>query len=386
LAQASCFSAPLSFPFAPSVLTSTTMVRTSRASRSVLPALASVGALLGLRHWGGPAYAVKGTWEGAPTTLKDGHYDSVLKGLEPFVSLPPITFKREGLALSVEDGHLNADYQTKFDSDKTFQLHVNDEQDWRAGFSTADVSLRVRGHGPSLDNLFWAASQSGSVDDVGDVQLDYNSDKEYNLTVVPSSGELLGAELKARMRATNAGVTGRLEARRQLPGNAALSYSVENPVGVYDLASSSHVGELTMPLVGGKAGLRMVHENSAQGYHGSYTRDVQGGKADLKVSYQGDAIGYNVSYARSLSSLLKADAGVQFGVDDAGVYGLLGARRHVGEGLDAEYEARARAELGGDSSPELSHSLKLSNKLGYAQLLHGSRNSPRLRVGYEFNA
>ncbi|CAE8610506.1 unnamed protein product [Polarella glacialis] len=356
--------------------------------RSIVPGLAGLAALgFGVSHWSGPAYAVKGSWEGAPTTLKDGQYDSVLKGLEPAVSLPPITFKREGLALSVEDGRLNADYQTKFDADKTFQLRVNDEQDWRAGLSTADASLRVRGHGPSLDNLFWEASQSGSAEGVGDVQLDSNSNKEYNLTVAQERlGELLGAKLAARFRATNDGVTGRFEAHRELPGNAALSYSVENPVGVYDLARSAHVGELAVPVAGGKAGLKLVHENSVQGYHGSYIRDVSGGNADVRVSYKNDALGYNVSYARSLGDVLPVDAGVHVGVDDAGVYGKLSAHRSVSQDLGVDYEARARYELGGDDGPELAHSLKLSNKLGYAQLLHGSSGSPRLRVGYEFDA
>jgi len=344
--------------------------------------------LLGVRQWGGPAYAVKGTWEGAATTLKDGKLDSVLKGLEPSVGLPPITFTREGLALSVEDGRLNADYSTKFGNGKTFQLRVNDEQAWRAGLTTEDASLRIRGQGPNLDNIFWEASQSGSADGIGNVELQFNSDKEYNLTVAREHlGEILGAQLGARARATNAGVTGRLDARRELPGKAALHYSVENPVGVYDLAQSQHVGELTMPLVGGQAGLKVVHENSAQSYHGSYTRDIEGGHADLRVSRKGDALGYNVSYARSLEDLLSQDVGVHLGVDDAGVYGTLAARHSVGGDFDAKYQARARVALaGGDHKPDLAHSLKLSNKLGYAQLLHGSSGSPRLRVGYEFNA
>jgi len=361
--------------------------RSSRA-RSVVPALASLGLVLGLRHWSGPAYAVKGTWEGAPATLKDGEFEAVLKGLEPSVSLPPITFKREGLSLSVENGHLNADYSTKFGAAHAFQLNVNDEHDWRAGLSTADASLRVRGHGPSLDNLFWEASQSGRADEVGDVQLDFNSDKEYNLTVTQDMlGELLGAKFGAKVRSTNAGVTGRLEARRQLPGHAALSYSVENPVGVYDVASSAHVGELTVPVLGGQAGLKLVHENSADSYQGSYSRKIQGGQAHVKASYKGDALGYNVSFGRSLEDLLSVDAGVHVGADEDGVYGQLTARRHLGESVDAEYEAKARAHLGGEAGkPELAHALKLSNKLGYAQLLHGSDASPRLRVGYEFNA
>lgn len=336
---------------------------------------------------GGPTYAVKGSWEGAPTTLRRDEADTILKGLEPTINLPPITFKREGLALSVQDGRLVADYSTKFDNDKTLDFQVNDEEDWRAGLSTEDASLRVRGKGRSLENLFWEASQARSVDGVGDVVLEFNSDKDYNLTIAREQlGEVLGAELGARVRATNDGMTGRLEARRQLPGNAAMRYSVENPVGVYDLEKSTHRGEITVPVADGEANIQMIYEDSAQRYQGSYSRKIQGGQGDLRVSHKDGAVGYDVSYRRDLDDVLPVASSMQVGANDEAVYGKITARRSVGEDLDADYEATGRVELGGDRNAELAHALKLSNKLGYAQLLHGTSQSPRLRVGYEFNA
>eukprot|EP00440_Ansanella_granifera_P056659 gb/GFBE01061413.1/.p1 GENE.gb/GFBE01061413.1/~~gb/GFBE01061413.1/.p1 ORF type:complete len:363 (+),score=83.23 gb/GFBE01061413.1/:1-1089(+) len=358
--------------------------RQSTRTARCLGVAAVVG--FGVNHWMGPGYAVKGSWEGAPSTLKDREFDSVLKGLEPTINLPPITFKREGLALSVEDGRLLADYVSKFGDGKTFQLRVNDEQDWRAGLSTDDASLRVRGHGPNLDNLFWEASQQGHADGVGEVLLEFNSDKAYNLTVAQANlAQVLGADLGARVQATNDGVTGRLDAERRL-GDVMLRYSVENPVGVYDLGKSTHVGEIAAGVAGGDATLRVTSEDSAQRYEGSYKRSVQGGQADLQLSYKDEALGYNVSYSRGLNDVLPVDSDVHLGADESGVYGRLAARRNVGEGLDAEYEARARLGIGEENSADLAHSLKLSSKLGFAQLLHGSDTSPRLRVGYEFNA
>jgi len=347
-------------------------------------------ALLGLsaRWAASPTYAVKGAWEGAPSTLAGEDANSILKGLEPTINLPPITFKREGLALSVEDGRLVANYNTKFGGDKTLELRVNDEEDWRAGISTEDASLRVRGKGRTLDDLFWEASQSGSVEGVGDVLLEFNSDKDYNLTVAQQDlGEILGAQLGAKLRATNAGVTGRLDARRGLPAGAALRYSVENPVGVYDLDKSTHEGQISVPVADGDATLKVTYEDSAPHYDGSYTRGVQGGLANLRVSHKDGKVGYDVSYERDLDDVLPVTSRMHVGANDGGVYGKVSARRSLGQNLKAEYEARGRAQLGGEeNTAEFAHAVKLSNELGYAELLHGSSDSPRLRVGYEFNA
>lgn len=364
----------------------------SHATGARLAVLAAL--LMFLGQWAGksPAFSVRGGWEGAPSTLKDlakGDLNDLLKGLEPNVDLPAVAYNREGLALSVENGRLNADYTSKFDDDKTLNLHIDDEQAWRASLSSGDTSLRVKGQGQDLNNVFWEASQVGSAEGVGDVKVEFNSDKEYNLTVARQQlAAIAGANVDARVRATNAGVTGLLEARRSLPGQAALSYSMENPVGVYDLADFKHVGQLTVPVVGGNAALRVERDAQEQAYYGSYTRKLQGGLADLRASLEGEALGYNVSYARALDDLVPVDADVHVGADQAGVYGRIGARRSLGQDLSADYEATGRIDRGNDEGmqQQLAHALKLSNKLGYVQLRHGTGEAPRMRVGYEFNA
>lgn len=361
----------------------------TRRCRSALR-LAVLGALaLVLREcWSaGPAYAVKGAWEGDAGSLRGiakGDLDSLLKGLEPDVDLPAISYAREGLQLSVEDGKLNANYVSKLGDDQTLQVHVNDEQAWRASLSTEDAYLRVRGHGPSLDGLFWEASRASSADGVGDVKVDFNSDGQYNLTI--SRDELatvVGADLSAKVRATNHGFTGLLAARRELPQGAILEYSVENPVGVYDMASSTHTGSLGVPVAGGQASLKVEGDSSSQGYYGSFARELGGGQASVKVSRESDALGYNISFARSLGKEMPT---LLVGVDESGAYGGVTAQQSIGEGASAEYVAVARLGRGANESQQMAHQLKISNKLGYAQLSHSLGSAPRLRLGYEFNA
>merc|ERR1719188_29858 len=169
--------------------------------------------------------------------LTKGDLNDLLQGLEPKVKFPQVKYDREGLVLSVEDHRLHADYTSTFDNDKTLNLHVDDAQAWRASLSSGDTSLRVKGQGQDPESLFWEASQVSSAQGVGEVKVEFNSDKEYNLTVErPELTTVAGANIDARVRATHKGVTGCLEARRSLPRDAALSYSLENPVGNYNLA------------------------------------------------------------------------------------------------------------------------------------------------------
>jgi len=367
--------------------------RSSARARRAAPRLAVLAGLaLVCWHVGsqGPSYSVKGAWQGEPTALKSavkGDLGTVMEGLEPKVAFPPVRYSREGVALSVEDGRLNADYTAKLDEDTSFNLRVNDEKTWIASLLGRDASLRIRGEGKDLDSLSWEASQESSVEDVGDVKVEFNSDKEYNLTVARDSlATIAGVDLDAKVRATNAGVTGRLGARRQLPRGAEVSYSVENPVGVYDLSSSTHIGRLSAPVAGGEAALRAEGDASAQAYEGSYTRSVGGGQADMRVLHKDGALGYNVSYSRGFGDAAPVDAAAHVGVDEDGLYTKLTASKGLGQGLDAQYEALARLGFGEEAERQLRQALKLSNKLGFAELSHGNGEGARLRVGYEFNA
>lgn len=364
----------------------------SRAHRAAARFAAAAG--LAAAVWrlggGGAAYAVKGAWQGEPTALRGavkGDFGTVVAGLEPAVAFPPVRYSREGVSLSVEDGHLNAEYAAKLDEDTMFNLRVDDEKAWVASLAGHDASLRVRGEGADLDRLSWDASQESSVEDVGDVRVEFNSDKAYNLTVTRESlATVAGAELDAKVRATNAGVTGRFGLRRQLPRGAALTYTVENPVGVYDLGKSTHIGRLSAPVAGGEAALRVEGDASAQDYEGSYRRGLAGGQADLRLSHKGGALGYNVSYARGLGEALPVDAAAQVGVDEEGAYTRLTAGRSLGHGLAARYEALARLGFGEEAQQHFRQAVRLSNKLGHAELSHGGGEGARLRVGYEFNA
>jgi hypothetical protein len=364
----------------------------STAARRGPRLLALGGLAVALRHWGsqGPAYAVKGSWQGEPSVLTSaakGELGTLVEGLEPHVKFPNIKYSREGVALSVEDGQLFADYTTALDGDTQLNLRVNDAQAWVASLVGGDASLKVRGQGRDLDSLSWEAAQESSVEGVGDVKLEFNSDKAYNLTVSRAGlAEIAGASIDAKIKATNAGLTGRFSTHRELPGGAELSYSVENPVGVYDVGSAKHNAKLSATVAGGAAALEAEHGGAGDVYKASYKASVGGGEADLRVSQNAGALGYNVTYTRSLSDLVPVAADAQVGVDEDGAYGRLSASRDLGNGLEAYYEALARLGQGEGSQERLQHALKVSNQLGYAQLTQGKGEDLRLRMGYEFNA
>jgi len=305
----------------------------------------------------------------------------MVKGMEPNVALPTMSFARgDGAALSLQDGHLVASYKSKLGEDTNLGLSINDDQAWNAMLENRAASLKLRGQGRSLDG--WEASQSGSAAGVGDLSLNFNSDKEYKLSVVNDDlGEIAGASFSGKATATNDGVTGRIESRRELPGDVGMKWSIENAVGDYVLSHATETAEFSKALAGGDAAVKVSYENQGLGYEGSYKRPLRSGHADVKVSMKDGAMGYNVSYAEKVRGV----ADMQVGLDTDGAYGAVSASRNVMDGLDAEYQARARASFDTESKPQLSHALKLSNKLGYAQLVHGTDEAPKLRMGYEFN-
>ena len=140
----------------------------STAARRGPRLLALGGLVVALRHWGsqGPTYAVKGSWQGEPSVLTSaakGELGTLVEGLEPNVKFPNVRYSREGVALSVEDGQLFADYTTQLDGDTQLNLRVNDAQAWVANLLGGDASLKVRGQGRDLDSLSWEAAQESSV-------------------------------------------------------------------------------------------------------------------------------------------------------------------------------------------------------------------------------
>eukprot|EP00933_Yihiella_yeosuensis_P043321 TRINITY_DN3805_c0_g2_i1.p1 TRINITY_DN3805_c0_g2~~TRINITY_DN3805_c0_g2_i1.p1 ORF type:complete len:365 (-),score=88.57 TRINITY_DN3805_c0_g2_i1:222-1316(-) len=364
------------------------MPRSTRSTGRL--AIAGAAAFLAVKSWNGPAYAVKGKWEGMPNDLKGDGYSHIFKGLEPDVDLPSMTFDREGMTLSIDKGRLNANYRSKFGEDKDFDFQINDQKAWRAGLSSDDASLHVRGEGNNLDNLFWEASQKGKADGLGDALLEFNSDKEYNLTIAqPHIATMLGGDFGGKVRFTKDGATGRLNGQAALPAGANLAYTLENEVGEYDIGKAEHNALLTVPVADGTAAFKAKYAESEPSYEASYERGLAGGEGKVDVTYKGENVKYNVSYLRSFADVLPGDldAGVHLGVDDAGVYGRLVAHKDLADALSAKYEANGRLAVGeDDGKPEFEHSLRFSNKLGYAEILHGKNENPRVRLGYEFNA
>jgi len=324
---------------------------------------------------------VKGSWEGEPSSLTD--YTAVIKGLEPVVSIPGLGFSGDrGVSLSLADGRLSAKYAGLIGEDTQVGLTVGQDEAWKATLESGKTVLAVRGQGPSFNDVAWEASQAGSAAGVGDVLLEFNSDNKYNLTLTNDDvADIAGTHLAGRVKASNDGVERKLVATRALPSEASLKYTLENDMGVYDVDKYTHEAELSMPVGGGDAALKIGRRNAEMSYESSYKRSVQGGDAAVKLSYVNDGILYNASYARDVVS----GAAAIVGVDNDGVYSKLTAARGVAHGLDAAYEAQARANFGSDdSSAELSHALKLSHKLGHMVLTHGTNEKPRIRLGYEF--
>eukprot|EP00448_Togula_jolla_P023138 CAMPEP_0170589652 /NCGR_PEP_ID=MMETSP0224-20130122/11459_1 /TAXON_ID=285029 /ORGANISM="Togula jolla, Strain CCCM 725" /LENGTH=329 /DNA_ID=CAMNT_0010913413 /DNA_START=56 /DNA_END=1042 /DNA_ORIENTATION=+ len=329
------------------------MARLFRTRSVALRLITLIGLALVVHHLsGGPAYAVKGSWEPESVDLKElskGHLGALLQPLEPNVSLPTLGYRRGGLRLVADDGHLSADYSSKFGDDTALDVHVDDEKAWRATLKGDNSWLRVRGAGLELDKLSWEASQASSVEDVGDLLLHYDSKGKYNLTLVKELlAEISGAEVGAHVTATNDGLSGRLEARRNLGGKAQGTYSVQNTLGEYDMTKATHTGIVTTPLGHGQASIKLTQDATTSGVYGSYGQDLAGGQVDLQLSREGaafgqngtrkgsalgSALGYNVSFARSLDDKLHIDSRILVGADEAGVYGKLTAGRDVSDGV-----------------------------------------------------
>jgi len=310
-------------------------------------------------------------------------YGSVMKGLEPVVTIPALGFSGDkGMSFSLADGKLSAKYAGQIGEDTQVGLSVAQDEAWKATLERGKTVLAVRGQGPSFNDVAWEASHAGSAAGVGDVLLEFNSDNKYNLTVTNDDlADIAGTHWAAKVKASNDGIERKLVATRSLPSEASLKYTVEHDMGVYDMDQYTHEAELSMPVAGGDAALKIGRKHAAMAYESSYKRSVQGGNAAVMFSYENDGILYNASYARDVGS----GAAAVVGVDNDGVYSKLTAARGVADGLDAAYEAQARAKFGSDESmAELSHALKLSHKLGHVLLTHGTNERPRIRLGYEF--
>lgn len=356
--------------------------------RPVIPGIFVLGISAAFTfRWMSPTYVVKGSWQGEPGALVEP--GAVIEGLEPKVKFPTISYSRNGLGFSVKDGRLNAEYSKNLDEDTALKLHVNDEQSWRAALTSNDASAQVTGEGTDLGTLTWSASQRRHVDNVGDVSVEFNSDKEYNLTMDHRNfTNIGGAYLAAKVRATVDGVAGRLDVNRKFSRGAEAAYSVQNSAGEYEPANLRHSAKFSAPFANGNAVVSAQGDVTSQRYETSYTRPIRKGKVAVRVQQQsGGPLGYNASYAHVLPRKLPVDGDVLAGVDEDGAYARFAARRALAHGIKAEYEATGR--VGGfddEQGPELRHVATVSKGVGYAQVSHARGSPPNIRIGYDFDA
>jgi len=313
------------------------MARHSRASRLALLA----GLCLAARYAFGPNFSVKGSWEGAV-----GDMSNLPNGLGP-KSVGGVAFEQEGLSLAAADGHLKARYQSG-----PMAVSFDDSQAWQANFTQDGTSVHVKGHGS--EDMSWAASKQGSVDGLGDVEMNVSSDSGVGVSLSRDLPELVGVQLHASTRSHGEGLLSRLEAQREL-GNFNVHYSVENGAeGDYDVAN-------------------LKHDVALGGSH-------QDGSLDASLHSQAGEQLYNVTYGHDLSALLRGGAGVVVGADNNGLYGQVHKGHSLGSGFSMDYDAHGRSATSGDDR-SFHQALRLSNELGSLRLSHG--NSKALQADLE---
>jgi len=373
----------------------------NRAQRGALAlavsgACATLASTLGAVRQGGAArasvHAVRGAWQGeAGTTLRDGargDYQKAFDGLQPEMRYPEVAYGQGGASLAVRDGVLRAGYKMQLDDDSSLALQMDEHRSWRGKLEGKGTALSVEGQGADLDGISWQASKEAKSEDLGDIRLEFNSDREYNLTVAQSQlATVAGAELDAKLLATNDGFSGRVGLRRELPNGVRLGYSVENPMGVYDARSATHAARLSAQMLGGDAALSAEGDADAQSYEASYARPLGDGSLGLVLSHGKGGPGFNATYEHPLPKGLPASGNIRMAVDQNGAHGKLSAVREVRPGMEAAYTATADVDSldDGEQKRSLSHALRLSNKLGYAELRQGNGAAPRVRVGYGFD-
>lgn len=363
-----------------------------RSKSAVFPAcLVGCACFFVFRRWS-PAYTVQANDRHVRALSAPNASDlsPANRGLEFEVGFSP-EGQLKKIAMGEDKGLLNLGYAAKFDKDTALNVFVNSEGGWKTDFQGKDKSLHVEGDGANPDFLSWQANQRGHVDHVGDVQVRFNSEREYNLEVVRRKlAELGGIQIDAKVRSSNDGVSGQLGARKNLSGGAEMAYSVQNPVGDYQLGSAAHNARLQLPALGGTAAFQFNGDLNGRTVDGKYTRDVLGGRAKLHakrlLQYEGSSsMRYNISYERNLGQV-PPNTNVQVGMDSDGVYGQLEARYKLGHDLQAEYEASGRMFTNGNQDPVLRHNVALASKLGYARLHHEVGKAPLVRLGYNLNA
>lgn len=346
----------------PTLAQSAHLARRRRTARPLLLMVAATLAVMVVRFTS-RSFVAEGSWESGMRDIK--HFPT---GIES--SVGGVVFDQGGLKFSVEDGHLAADYERDLGNVGRVSVGMTDDQAWKLGFADAQSSVRLRGKGAELER--WAASRRQHVEGLGDVAVDVDSDKQYNLQVAPKIAPVLGAQVDATLRASNNGVAARLEGQRNLTKKVGVRYSVENDVGDYDPSHLQHHAAITAKLGGESLGKATMEVATPRAASKDGARDIE----------------YAAFYDQPLPRFLPADSNVRIGVDNDGMFGKLSASRELGAGIavEAETNLRSRPTAGDTHDLARESSLKLSNDLGYVGFRQPAGESPRLQVGYKFDA
>lgn len=240
----------------------------------------------------------------------------------------------------------------------------------------------------SLDNATYKAVLTDSVQD-GTLTAKASRAQSavgYNISYEHGLDALVGGEADVLVGVDEEGVYGKLQTSHSLNKliQADMVASGKSDTG---FNSPSYAGSLRLSHDLGSVKLSKVNDEPLD-VRAASSLDVGGLSVSASVNTtasKGADIKYNVSASKDLSevlSKLEGSGSMTIGVDAAsedGLYGALQASRELGKGFLAELSMAARGR-------QVTPAVKVSNRLGYAQLTKPPSSAPRLKVGYEFSA
>jgi len=265
-------------------------------------------------------------------------------------------------------GRLEARRALSKDLDMSYSVENGEEGDYSLSNLKHDIALA----GSHKDG-----SLAVSVHAQGGEQL-------YNATYAHDLGSLLKGDAGAVVGVDNAGVYGRFAKSHDLGSGLSASYDIQ---GRSDTSGSDLNFAQAVRLSHELGSLRVVQGSGKPVEAQMEVGVVQGpARLDGKLGYAlgADAPSFNLTVSSDLADALNAldaEGELQLGIDDAsadGLYARVAARRQLGNGLALQYSSQGRAKA-------LEHSLKVSNDLGFAELVHAG-SEPRLRLGYQIDA
>merc|ERR1712216_1006278 len=240
-----------------------------------------------------------------------------------------------------------------------------------------DYDLANLKHDVALGGSHKHGSLDASLHSQGGEQL-YNVTYGYDLSalLMGGAGIVVGAD--------NSGFYGQVHKGHSLGNGLWADYDAS---GRSDVSGDDLQFNQAVRLSNELGSLKLSHGN-AKAPQADLELGIQQGDARLdgKLGYAmgADAPTFNLTVSSDLSKALDAldaQGELQLGIDAAsvdGLYARVAARRQLGENIALSYSSQGRAN-------SLAHSLKVSNDLGFAELVSAG-DEPRLRLGYQFDA